>query len=299
MGAFIDLTGETFHRLTVVSRAEKRGRRSLWLCRCECGKEITTDSDKLRSGHTKSCGCFQKDRVSELRSTDLTGQKFGRWTVVGTDKREYGKHTRYICKCECGTEKSVSGPSLKIGSSLSCGCLQKERIVSALTKHGHTCLTGTTSTYNIWRSMNQRCYNKNSRPYKDYGGRGISVCERWRDGFVNFLSDMGERPDNMQLDRIDNDGNYEPGNCRWVTQKENNQNKRSNHHITAFGEKKLISEWSDISGINRETIRLRIEALGWSPEDALRTPVKIRKSNTTKESMVRPLKKEVYDVFGK
>jgi len=157
---------------------------------------------------------------------DLTGKVFGRWTVL----RQDGEHVkrRYICQCECGTISSVRGDSLE-RNSRSCGCLQKEVIGAIKFKHG-VCVDGKingNSTYVTWKSMRQRCKpSSDPKKMKYYVERGITVCDRWLNSFENFLEDMGERPEGMTIDRIDNDGNYEPGNCRWTTDSEQNLNKQ-------------------------------------------------------------------------
>lgn len=133
--------------------------------------------------------------------------------------------------------------------------------------------------YRAWNSMKSRCYNKSHTSYRNYGGRGIQVCERWRYDFPTFLNDMGNRPSKHTLDRIDNDGNYTPGNCRWATYKEQLNNKRGNRLLTLDGKTQTVSQWSTETGIKYWTLSQRVGRYGWSDEDALTKPVR---KHTTK-----------------
>lgn len=159
------------------------------------------------------------------KTIDITGQTFGRWTVlshVGRSSRS--RQSLWRCRCDCGVERVVTGPSLRAGKSRSCGCLQRETTAKRQTKHGHDTRSNQSPIYRIWNSMRQRCSNPNVDGYEYYGGRGVKVCERWN-SFENFLSDMGERPEGMSLDRIDPDGDYTPDNCRWVGFREQVRNR--------------------------------------------------------------------------
>jgi len=192
---------------------------------------------------------------------NLAGQKFARWFVVSWHHKAYATHF-WSCICECGTKKVVNGTSLKKGTSKSCGCLNQETI----TLHG---MEGT-PTYYSWMSMKQRCQNSKAPDYYRYGGRGIDVCSEWQT-FANFLRDMGVRPRNKTLDRIDNNGPYTPENCRWETKKRQSRNRNDNRHITFNGQTKVLAQWADDYGVSRKLLLNRLSA-GWAVEDALTKP---------------------------
>lgn len=188
----------------------------------------------------------------------LTGQRYGRWLVL--EEAESARlrcgalMRRWKCRCACGTEKTVSQGHLVRGATNSCGCVRIEKC----TKHGFARVAKKViPEYRIWSTMRMRCFNPNQAGYAGYGGRGISVCARW-DDFGNFLADMGRRPSPQHsIDRRNNDGNYEPDNCRWATPDIQSRNRRSNRLIEFRGEKRCLSDWARLLGVDATTLSYR------------------------------------------
>jgi hypothetical protein len=206
----------------------------------------------------------------------ILGNKFGRWTVVSeATPRKYksGARRYFSCQCSCGVFRDVEMATLLHGRSLSCGCLKSEMTSERHFVHGEN-LTNS-KLYRTWSNMIQRCENKKNKSYYDYGGRGIRVYSDWTKdgGYKKFkeyvITSCGLPPSNdHQIDRIDNDAGYNPGNIRWVTRTENARNKRSNRKIRHNGSVQCLSAWADSSGLRRETISKRLK-MGWGIKRAL------------------------------
>lgn len=207
------------------------------------------------------------------RRHDLTGRRFGRLMVQAVAAHRNGRPA-WRCVCDCGQVRDVLSFNLTGGKTVSCGCLGREQTSRRATIHG-ACRDGRrTPERQAWHDMMGRCHNKKNGRYGSYGGRGITVCERWRGpgGFVNFLADLGPRPsDRHSLNRLDNDGSYCPENCEWSTAKEQQRNMRSNVFLTHGGETLCVAEWAERTGLRWGVIHGRIRK-GWSVEDALTIP---------------------------
>lgn len=208
------------------------------------------------------------------KAEDLTARVFGQLTVLfrcGWDK--FG-NILWECRCTCGVDKEISAAVLRRGTTVSCGCHRRaalkagrEALVKRATTHGKS----RTREYRIWANAIYRCTTPTCPGYADYGERGIKVCERWQD-FENFLADMGPCPPRFTLDRIDNDGDYTPENCRWATRKQQANNRRTSQWFTYKGEKRTAAEWCKRLKMNKATFWSRVRD-GWSIERIVETPI--------------------------
>lgn len=201
---------------------------------------------------------------------NIIGRRFGRLTVVSYHGTKNNR-TLWKCLCDCGRYAVVSGKCLNNGNTKSCGCLRKQNAKKLFTKHGKS----GKRIYMIWAGVKTRCYNKTRKYYKYYGGRGITMCDEWKDDFQAFYnwSMSNGYNDNLTIDRIDVNGNYEPNNCRWVTMKQQNRNSRHNIKSTYNNETHCLSEWCEILGLNYNNVKYRLYN-NWSIERALELEVK-------------------------
>jgi hypothetical protein len=253
-----DLKGNKYGRLLVVglNRKEQKynkngakdGNCYFWDCMCDCGKSVVVVSESLVYGNTKSCGCLRRE-LAVGTSVDKTGDRHGRLVITGLN------HVRitpsgirvkiWDCECDCGNTTTVRASDLSSGRTKSCGCLQKKLTAERSTIHGWSSIYDPEKrrAYNIWLGMKKRCYKKDDNGYHLYGGRGIKICDKWLESFDNFYEDMGPSPSSEHsIDRINNDGDYCPENCRWATKIEQSNNRSDNVICSILGEDFTLAE---------------------------------------------------------
>ncbi len=205
--------------------------------------------------------------------------RFGRLTIISEVRGNYvpanGTYRRaVVCACDCGNKKTIELQQIKSGATKSCGCLNIQASQERSTKHGHSALGKRTAEYQAWKDAKSRCYNPNVRNYHEYGGRGIRMCDQWRHSFEAFIADMGMKPTpDHSIDRWpDNDGNYEPGNCRWATDLQQGNNRRRGRHLVYKGKSYSCSEAAREFGIKQHTLAKRLRD-GWPVDEAIETPL--------------------------
>lgn len=270
-----DIVNKRFGKLVVVKFDHKKPHKTgtgftyYYLCQCDCGNMKIIDRSSLkRTNGTKSCGCIS---IGE----NIIGEKFGQLTVLKTDHLTprynpngslKGHRIFYLCQCTCGNTIVVNRDYLLQSREPSCGCVSKDNQRRAKITHN----LSSHRLYNIYHKIIARCYKSNNKSYKDYGARGIIMDKGWKKDFVSFYNwaiNNGYQ-DNLSLDRIDVNGNYEPSNCRWVTSKIQNNNKRSNFMVTIYNRTQTLSEWCTEKGLNYNVVLSRLSR-GWSLEDAM------------------------------
>lgn len=205
---------------------------------------------------------------------DLSGQVFGRWSVIRSAPSKVGptgkKKAMWFCKCSCGTERAVSGADLRNGKSVSCGCYSEE-LKRQRRKHGKA----KSKVYKTWGNMKNRCLNEDTPDYKYYGAMGVTICDEWASSFENFYKDMGDPPTpEHTLERKDVEKGYSPENCIWATRKEQTRNRKCTIKYEYKGESKAASQWDEDLGLPLGTVHNRVTKLGWDVEKAIETPIK-------------------------
>lgn len=269
MNTTIDLTGRKFGRLTVLKKGTGRytqggNYKTTWVCRCDCGNVKEYDSQKLRKGRTLSCGCYRGQRIRESHVEDLTGKKFERLTVIRflePNERE-NKLRCWLCKCDCGKEVQVNANKLKTGHTRSCGCLVNEHIGNLNKKYEFS----NKRLYAVYQAMLDRCNNPSNSHYSNYGERGIKVCSEWEksyDAFAQWAFNNGYDPlatrGDCTIDRIDVDKGYEPSNCRWISNAEQQLNRTNNRLLTYKGKTQTVKEWAVELGIKESKMRWHLQ----------------------------------------
>lgn len=263
------LTNIIYGRWTVKSFSHRKGSHYFYNCLCLCGVFKKVDISGLRSGRSKSCGCLAKEISREQGKKsfkDISGKIFGKLLVLKRSENNIPKLVRYICKCDCGNIREVSSSNLKYGHTKSCGCLAKTiHIKHHMYNH---------PIYKVYFSMKSRCHNKKNKRYKNYGGRGIVMCDEWKDSFEQFYKDMGPKPSpKHSIDRINNNGNYCKENCKWSTREQQDSNKTNNIFISHNGITKTITQWSKILNVSVQTLMKRHNNK-WDDSKIIEAPVK-------------------------
>jgi hypothetical protein len=278
-----DITGNTYHHLTVLGYNRSSINTSYWDVRCVCGKEIVVDKGNLLKGSKKSCGCMTEIERKKISSTtglpigvkNIVGHKRGKLTVVSFAGTK-DEVSIWPVRCECGNEKVLKVSAFYYSGchTISCGCSGLENRFKK--KYFKDRLAIDVPEHKVYASMLSRCYNPNSKHYRHYGGRGIVVSDDWRESFMNFHRDMGKRPDGMSLDRIDNNGIYCKENCRWASFETQAKNRRSSIYVDIDGKMMYLKDAANKLGVSYEIAYARFKR-----------GVKINCENSRKDAWVR------------
>lgn len=261
-----DYAGIRFNMLIGVrNTGEKTNNAYIWEWLCDCGKLHRSLPSHVRSGSTKSCGCYRKEK-----SIIKSGERYGRLTAIKKTEEKSGNSYLWEFKCDCGNTVRLTSGAVT-GTQKSCGCLKKESKPNL--KHGHCSLSnadsgGTSRTYRSWLQMKYRCSGADEMGRRHYKSRNIKVCARWENSFERFVEDMGIRPQGTSIDRIDNDRGYSPANCRWATQSQQTRNTRRTIFVVVNGGKMCLKDACAVTGNNYDKVRSRIRN-GAPPQESL------------------------------
>lgn len=266
------------HGAEDVARAASLGYRDV----VQMNLEHDLPGAKNRTNKTNTCMALSVDRDMKLLFPIAAGDVFGVLTVLSEESEKRRSVRLYRCRCVCGRERLVASQNLRRGKHRKCDCARAVRLQVAMRRprtHGELNKPIVSAEYETWRQMKQRCLNPRSRHYKNYGGRGITVCPEWRDSFELFLEHVGRRPSPLHsLDRIDNDRGYEPGNVRWATAVEQQRNRRGLRLITAFNKTQSVAAWCEETGLTHATVLARLNK-GWTDPVQLLGPPSRRRRN--------------------
>lgn len=261
--------GEVVGKLTIVDfQGRNKHSKKQWLCRCECGNMVIREEGNLKNTKVPHCGCSPGWKGTNKRFKDLTGERYGRLTVKYHSGKNKHSHNLWYCQCDCGNYSVVTTADLSKGNTNSCGCLANELTVERNTTHD----MADTRLYRIYAHMKDRCLNPNDKNYINYGDRGIKITYEWNEfeGFRDWALNNGYQ-ENLTIDRIDVNRDYEPSNCRWVTMKVQNNNKRNNLYVVYQGREKTLKQWSEEMNIKYSTLYGRIVKRGWEIDRAMET----------------------------
>jgi hypothetical protein len=256
----IDISGKRFGKLTAIKYMYSEKGQRYWLFKCDCGREKNIRIVSVTAGKVKSCGCIAENRRIVKDKNNLENKKFNNLKLIQFHHK--GKGGEYwTCVCDCGNTKIIKLSDVVGGKIKSCGCLSKKTNLI----HGKSYCD---LYHSVWTGIKQRCFNEKSRDYPRYGGRGITVCEEWKNDFMSFYywAIKNGYKKGLSLDRINNDGNYCPENCRWATPKEQSNNTRANHIIKYKGVEKTLTEWRRFFNISESNMYSRIKKYGENSE---------------------------------